>query len=363
MAASWRIAGMRIEFSGNRSSAASTLPGRSSNSNAATLRRSLAVLAWALFLPALALADAPVLLTGTVEDVEAQRVVAPRVDSWRVQVQWMAPEGEPVAAGDLVVRFDPADLLNRVEQKEAEERQVMQGHRRSIDEAGLRVLEAEIAVAEAEAVLRKAELDAGIPSQFLPRLNWERHQLEAEKARGDLAQKREQLAAQQTALATARAESSLDERRLAAEMAYLKHQLAAMTAHADRDGTVQYGTTRMRGNVSKIFPGDNAQPGEVVAIVSGRDSLAVRAWVHEADLYRVPVGARVSVVLDAMPTREIGGRVQQISRQGVSKPLWGRAVYFDALVLLDDMLEELLPGMSARVEIIDGGSPLAGGTP
>ncbi|HRQ64849.1 MAG TPA: efflux RND transporter periplasmic adaptor subunit [Xanthomonadaceae bacterium] len=320
---------------------------------------------WAglLLLPALAFADAPVLLTGTVEDAEAQRVVAPRVDSWRVQVQWMAPEGEPVAAGELVVRFDPADLLNRVEQKEAEERQVMQRHRQSVDEAGLRLLEAEVAVAEAEATLRKAELDAGIPAAFLPKLNWERFQLDAEKARGVLAQAREKLSAEQTALATARAEASLDERRLAAEMAYLQSQLAAMTAHADRDGTVQYGTTRMRGNISKIFPGDNAQPGEVVAIVSGRDSLVVRAWVHEADLYRVPVGARVSVVLDAMPAREISGRVQQISRQGVSKPLWGRSVYFDALVLLDDGHDTLMPGMSARVEIVDSGSPLAGGTP
>jgi multidrug resistance efflux pump len=311
-----------------------------------------------LLLPALAAADAPVLLTGSVEDAEAQRVVAPRVDNWRVQVQWMAPEGEPVAAGDLVVRFDPADLLNRIEQKEAEERQVMQGHRQRIDEAGLRVLEGEIAVAEAEAQLRKAELDAGIPSDFLPRLNWERFQLEAEKARGALAQAREQLAAQRASLATARAEANLDERRLDAEMAYLQRQLEGMTAHADRDGIVQYGTTRMRGNISKIFPGDNAQPGDVVAIVSGRDSLVVRAWVHEADLYKVPVGARVSVVLDAVPSREISGRIQQLSGQGISKPLWGKAVYFDALVLMEGDHADLMPGMSARVEITDPASPL-----
>lgn len=312
----------------------------------------------ACLLPALAAAASPVLLTGTVEDAEAQRVVAPRVDSWRVQVQWMAPEGEPVAAGDLVVRFEPADLLNRIEQKEAEERQVMQGHGRSIDEAGLRVLEAEIAVAEAEAALARAELDAAIPADFLPKLNWERFQLEAEKARGMLTQASEQLAAQRTALATARAEANLDERRLDAEMAYLRRQLEGMTAHADRDGTVQYGTTRMRGNMSKVFPGDNVQPGDVVAIVSGRDNLIVRAWVHEADFYRVPVGARVSVVLDAIPTRELGGRIQRISGQGVSKPLWGRAVFFDAVVLLDGRHEDLMPGMSARVEITDEGSPL-----
>jgi multidrug resistance efflux pump len=321
--------------------------------------RTEAVLALLLAATAAHAKEAPVLLTGSIEDATAQRVVAPRVDSWRIQVQWMAPEGEPVAAGDLVVRFEPADLLNRIEQKEAEERQVMQGHSQRIDEAGLRVLEAEIAVAEAEAHLRKAELDAGIPSDFLPRLNWERFQLEAEKARGALAQAREQLAAQQTALATARAESALDERRLAAEMAYLRRQLEGMTAHADRAGTVQYGSTRMRGQQSKIFPGDNAQPGDVVAIVSGRDNLIVRAWIHEADLYRVPLGARVSVVLDAVPGREIEGRIQQISGQGISKPLWGRAVYFDAVVVLEGGFEDLMPGMSARVEILDGGSPLA----
>ena len=62
-------------------------------------------------------AGAAPLLTGVVEDVNAQTIEMPSLPgAWQRQVEWMAREGSQVAVGDLVVRLDPGDLISQEEQ-------------------------------------------------------------------------------------------------------------------------------------------------------------------------------------------------------------------------------------------------------
>ena len=47
------------------------------------------------------------LLTGVVEDVNAQTIEMPSLPgAWQRRIEWMAREGEQVQAGDLVVRLE-----------------------------------------------------------------------------------------------------------------------------------------------------------------------------------------------------------------------------------------------------------------
>ena len=71
-------------------------------------------------LAAIALAAAPAsaepLLTGVVEDVNAQTIEMPSLPgSWQRRIEWMVPEGSEVSVGDVVVRLDPGDLISREE--------------------------------------------------------------------------------------------------------------------------------------------------------------------------------------------------------------------------------------------------------
>ena len=57
------------------------------------------------------------LLTGVVEDSSAQTIEMPSLPgAWQRRIEWMAQEGAEVAAGEVVVRLDPGDLIAQEEQ-------------------------------------------------------------------------------------------------------------------------------------------------------------------------------------------------------------------------------------------------------
>lgn len=293
----------------------------------------------------------PVLLTGTVEDAEAERLAAPNTESWRLTIEWMAPEGELVPPGAEVVRFDRSELANRLNQKEAERRQTVEARRKARDEAALAVLDAEIALFEARARRERAAVDAGIPEGYIPPLDFERHQTELEKAENQVRLAEQRLVIARERLAAAEEEQRLAARRLEEELADLQAQLDSLILRTRDGGYVQYGATRFRGTVSKLFPGDSVSSGEVVAIVSRNLRPIVRAQVHESDLLRVGVGQTVRVIPDSRPDLVVPGRIVSLSGQGQTRSLWGRAAWFEAVIALDPSGPEALrPGLSVRVE-------------
>lgn len=293
----------------------------------------------------------PVLLTGTVEDAEAERLIAPNTDAWRLTIEWMAPEGEFVPAGAEVVRLDPSELSNRLSQKEAEQRQTLEARRKARDEAALAVLDAEIALAEAQARRERAAVDAAIPEAFIPPFDFERHQTELEKADQQVRLAEQRLTIARERLIAAEEDARLSARRLEEELADLRAQIQSLVLRTREGGFVQYGSTRFRGMVSKLFPGDTVSSGEVVAIVSKNLRPVVRAQVHESDLLRVAVGQAVRVIPDSRPDLVLPGRIVSLSGQGQTRSLWGRAAWFEALVELEPPAAETLkPGISVRVE-------------
>ena len=137
-----------------------------------------------LFLLAAALpAHAATLLTGVVEDVNAQTIEMPSLPgSWQRQVEWMAPEGSLVKAGDVVVRIEPGDLIAQEEQARTDLEKARLSAERRIGEVTLSLLEARRGLAQAESDVRLAKLDAVIPASTIPRLDYERYQLTLETA-------------------------------------------------------------------------------------------------------------------------------------------------------------------------------------
>jgi multidrug efflux pump subunit AcrA (membrane-fusion protein) len=58
-------------------------------------------------------------LTGIIVSAQSQVVSAPKGSNWRVQVQWMASEGEIVQAGDLIAVFDSGSIQTDLDQARA----------------------------------------------------------------------------------------------------------------------------------------------------------------------------------------------------------------------------------------------------
>lgn len=327
---------------------------------AAARRLALALIAWSAILPAQAAPDATeaLLLTGTVEALYAQKLRAPRMDSWRMQIQWMAEEGSRVDPGDPVVRIDSANLASEIEQLELQLRSARQRAQKELADLEVALLEAERSLAEAEAKRAGAALDAGVPAEHLPAIQYERYQLDARRAeteRDDALAKRD---AARAAIGKRRAELDLEERALNLDLERKRAQLDGATLRAERAGAVLYASDRDSGN--KLSVGANVQFNALIAQVTVAADLVVVAALNEVDALRLPPEPRARITLDARPDRPFPARVVRQTGAAEAYEPYGSSRYFELTLELEPPPElRLVPGMSVLVEIAAGSSEVS----
>ncbi len=297
-----------------------------------------------------ALAAAPVcaepLLTGVVEDVNAQTIEMPSLPgSWQRRIEWMVPEGSEVGVGDVVVRLDPGDLISREEQAltDLEKRRLTAA--RSIDELKLEVLEAENLLADAESAVRIAELDASIPLGTIPKLDFDRYQLALETAQKDHVRAQAQLLIKEEQLQDVIAEMQLDVEQAESNYGRIKAALDATEIRAEKAGFMIYQENPYNGK--KIFPGETHYSGFQIAQIASREDLQIRFWVHEADIREVSEGDAIDVIADAQGSEPFITEISWRSSQAIGRDDWSDGGYFMVLAKPSNgMPQSVMPGMS-----------------
>jgi multidrug efflux pump subunit AcrA (membrane-fusion protein) len=320
--------------------------------NAASLPAALLLMAGAA---ACGPAWAGPLLTGVVEDVDAQTIEMPSLPgAWQRRIEWMAPEGSEVAVGDLVVRLDPGDLISQELQNRAElEKRRFEAARR-IDELKLQLLDAERELDRAASAVRLAELDAVIPESTIPRLDYERYQLTLETANKALVRAQAQVLNKEAELEDVQRETELEIQQAESAYTRIRDALAATEIRAEKSGFVIYGTNRFTGK--RVFPGETLFSGFEIASVASREDLQLRFFVHEADILRVKVGQALTVVADALGAQPFTAEVRWASNQAVEREDWSDGGYFEAVAEpLNGIPPAIMPGMSVLGEVPDEG--------
>lgn len=286
------------------------------------------------------------LLTGVVEDVNAQTIEMPSLPgSWQRRIEWMVPEGSEVSVGEVVVRLDPGDLISREEQAltDLEKRRLTAA--RSIDELKLEVLEAENLLADAESVVRIAELDASIPLGTIPKLDFDRYQLALETAQKDRVRAQAQLLIKEQQLQDVIAEMQLDVEQAESNYGRIKAALDATEIRAEKAGFMIYQENPYNGK--KIFPGETHYSGFQIAQIASREDLQIRFWVHEADIREIGEDDAIDVIADAQGSKPFMTEVSWRSSQAINRDDWSDGGYFMVLAKpANGMPQNVMPGMS-----------------
>ena len=301
-------------------------------------------------LAVIVLASAPLraepLLTGVVEDVNAQTIEMPSLPgSWQRRIEWMVPEGSEVSIGDVVVRLDPGDLISREEQAltDLEKRRLTAD--RSIDELRLQVLEAENLLADAESAVRVAELDASVPLGTIPKLDFDRYQLALETAKKALIRTQAQLLIKEQELQDIIKETTLEVEQAESNYERIRSALDATEIRAEKAGFMIYQENPFNGK--KIFPGETHYSGFQIAQIASREDLQIRFWVHEADIREVGAGDAIDVIADAQGSESFMTQVSWRSSQAINRDDWSDGGYFMVLAKpANGMPQSVMPGMS-----------------
>jgi len=347
--------------------------------------------------------EAPLVFSGTIETREIR--VGSKVGGRVISV--LAEEGQEVAAGQPLVRFDIADLQAQREQAKARIAQqrarlerlehgarpeeLAQAHAATaaaqanfeavrnwprpeeIAQARAALAAAEAEVNNAEAAFRRAERlrETGDISQqefdsAKFRLENVRAQREEQKKRLDLllngsrpedvraAQERyrQALEAERLVKAGARVEEIADARAQLAEAQARLEQLNVQIA----EGEV-LAPSHALVEVLSVRPGDLVTPNQAIAKLLERDQIWVRIYVPEPQLGLVKVGQRARIKVDTFRDRDFEGVVEQINAQGEFTPrnIQSRDErnhqVFGVKVRIDNREGKLKSGMAADVTL------------
>lgn len=288
-------------------------------------------------------------------EVKAARSVTLRapMEAGELRIVTLLPTGTTVAAGDTIAEFDPSTIARTLDEKRTE----VNGFQAEIDKARAEAatLEAESLTAETTARfdVERARLDYS-GREVLSRV-------EAEQTRLKILDAEQKLREAEAKLASVRAESRAsmaaavqkrDKARRDLERA--QAQLGALRLAAPAPGSLNVMLNNRTPQPWQPFkPGDQVWPGAEIAQLPDPSSLYVVARVDEVERGRLSVGQPATVRAEALPDRELHGRVETISRMARADFTggWPPPRNFDLTVSLDESDARLRPGLTVTLRI------------
>ena len=288
---------------------------------------------------------------GEVKAVRSIPLTAPS-SAGDLQILELAKNGTNVKKGDVVVRFDPVPVQRTLQEKQSELKQAEEEIGKA--EATYRIQEqqAQTDLMKARYDVQRAELDTAT-HEFLPALEAEQKKLTAAGARERLEEAERTLEAlrdiKNAEIGSRR--QKRDKARLDVEHA--QRQLGALELLTPVDGVVTIMPNwRACCPPPDFKPGDRAWPGQIIADVPDLATLRVTARLEEGERGRMQAGQPVIVRADAVPDRELTGRIDEISTLArIDFSNWPPQRNFDLIVQLDNTDPRLRPGMNTTVRV------------
>jgi multidrug resistance efflux pump len=328
--------------------------------------------------------------SGTVEarNIRVGSKVGGRIDKLLVR------EGDNVEAGQVLMTFDDKELLASLDQSRANAEKAKRGYRpEEIAEARAAKLQAKAdyelkknGYRKEDIAAAQADLDRSAADDTRTQLDFLRYDALAKK---DLVSKQQRDTAEANwKMALAQKENSrhkLDE----LQRGYRPEEIASAEAHylqaqatlekferGNRREDVEsaqaayaYDEARFRERqvvapsaatieVLDVRPGDLIAPNTPVATLLERDQIYVRIYIPETEIYRVHVGQKAQVTVDAVGKSVFDGTVDQINQQAEFLP---RNVQtreervhqvFGVKIRIDDTAHRVLAGMAADVKLL-----------
>jgi HlyD family secretion protein len=265
-----------------------------------------------------------VLATGrvrTVSSVDVSSQLSGRIDEVYVDYNDIVSSGDPLA------RLDPQRFQSRVEE-----------------------LEAALAVAQAELLSLEASL-AGAQAKFEEDNRDYQRKLDLSR-NGSVSES----ALSQARSVKLQSESGL--RTLAASKEIKMATISAAKASL-RQAQIDLDRTTIRAPISGIVIKRSIEPGQTVAvslsapelftIANDLSQIEVHARVDEADIGKVRSGQPVNFTVDAYTGQRFEGTVSQIRK---APEISQNVVVYSVVISASNPEEQMLPGMTALVEII-----------
>ncbi|HKN46494.1 MAG TPA: HlyD family efflux transporter periplasmic adaptor subunit [Candidatus Polarisedimenticolia bacterium] len=303
------------------------------------------------------------LLSGELAAVRQASIVAPRGEA--LQIRWMAEDGTDVKEGERVIEFDAARLIQSIEELRLKVRQAENER-----ESRARAVVAEgdtkrVAVEKADVEAKKARIDAAVPRELRPAVEWAKFQATSAEKEAALQKARLDQEAYRTSSRSDLEVLRRIEEKARRELEVAEKALLATSVRAPRSGIFLSGNFWQWGpeGPRKLQPGDTVWPNFPVASIPDPTEMEVSAALSEVDHGRIGAGMKTRCILDTYPDRVFEGRIEDVGAVaaesarsfGLSTARTGFPVRV-SLAVTDPIMR---PGLSVRVEVLRAAWPQA----
>ncbi len=272
----------------------------------------------------------------------------------------LAPEGQPVRAGDLLVRFDSSQVerdLLKLQRDYQLARSDLERLEKAEQPLELRDLEAQRLEAQTAYEAERRYLEdsrALLAEELVSEQEIAQQQLKVEQLRATLDKLDQRIALTRdflhpAALERARATLATAEQ----ELALAKRQLENCVVHAPADGVVVYRPLHVGGEFRTVRVGDTIFRNQPFMILPDMSDLVIDILIPEAELARVEPGREAVVTPLSFPDLKLRGRVETVGSMAtaaIERPGWQR--YFRTIIGLLETDPRLRSGMSVQAEIL-----------
>lgn len=284
-------------------------------------------------------------VAGELDAVKNETITAPAFRS-RPEIAWIIEEGTRVEEGDRILAFD----IEAMEKELAAAKNELLLAQTKIEQNQAKL---RLKISDANADIQRAELDLEVArmqrtdSETVPLVDRENARVNEVKAELSIESSK-------SALATTKLESEAETQLLKLEVEERTRQVEELEKQLDKavitaptDGLVLIETDWQ----GKWKVGSRPWTGATLMKVPDLSKMKVVALVHEVDSPDIEVGQPATVVIDAYPDQEFGGKVSKVADLAVARGE-DQVKYLEFEVELDESTPEMKPGMTVRVDLL-----------
>lgn len=253
---------------------------------------------------------------GELRAVRSVTLTAPNLFG-TVQVTKLAALGSFAREKDLIVEFDDAEVLSRLEDKQLELDQTDEQIKKAQADLAIRNNQDEVELLRARYAVRRAELEVK-RNELVSAIDAKKNILSLEEAQrrlrqleSDIKSRREQAQAELAVLRERRNKTLVEMNRERARLSQVKLLAPISGLVAIKQNRTGFGMFGMQ--VPDIREGDQVQPGMPIAEILDLSELEVVARVPELDRANLKEGQEVLLSLDAIPEKKFNGKIKAMS--------------------------------------------------
>jgi HlyD family secretion protein len=253
---------------------------------------------------------------GELRAVRSATLTAPNLFG-TVQVTKLATLGALAREKDLVVEFDDAEVLSRLEEKQLELDQIDEQVKKAQADLGIRNNQDQVELLRARYGVRRAELEVK-RNELISAIDAKKNLLTLEESKrrltqleSDIKSRSEQAQAELAVLREKKNKATLElnrEKQRLAQVKLLAPMSGLVAVKQNRSTVMMFGMS-----LPDIREGDQVQPGMPVADILDLSEMEVIAKVGELDRANLTEGQEVSMRLDALPAKQFTGKIKSMS--------------------------------------------------